>query len=65
LVATGAVEFAEVLVHRDTGRSRGFGFVTFQNKSDAEAAVREMNNQDLDGRQIRVDFASERGSGGS
>lgn len=41
-------------VHRETGRSRGFGFVTFGTSQEAEAAVASMNEQELDGRRIRV-----------
>jgi len=52
---------------RESGRSRGFGFVTFSEEANAEAAVQGMNDQDLDGRRIRVDKASQRpdrGQGG-
>ncbi|BAE56344.1 unnamed protein product [Aspergillus oryzae RIB40] len=56
----GAVEEAIVVKDRDTGRSRGFGFVRFSSEADAEAAAHEMNNQEFDGRTIRVDKASER-----
>ena len=67
---------------RDTGRSRGFGFVRYGQESDADAAISSMNNIEyvvlttsiypwvpanshrFDGRTIRVDKASERGSGG-
>lgn len=42
------------MVNRETGRSRGFGFVTFGSAQEAEAAVANMNEQDLDGRRIRV-----------
>lgn len=60
----GAVEEAVVVKDRDTGRSRGFGFVRFGQDADAEAAITAMNNVEFDGRTIRVDRASERGSGG-
>jgi len=60
----GAVEEAVVVKDRDTGRSRGFGFVRYSQESDAEAAITAMNNIEFDGRTIRVDKASERGSGG-
>ncbi|EPE27204.1 RNA-binding, RBD [Glarea lozoyensis ATCC 20868] len=60
----GAVEEAVVVKDRDTGRSRGFGFVRYGQESDAEAAITAMNNIEFDGRTIRVDKASERGSGG-
>jgi len=60
----GAVEEAVVVKDRDTGRSRGFGFVRYSQEADAEAAITAMNNIEFDGRTIRVDKASERGSGG-
>jgi len=60
----GAVEEAVVVKDRDTGRSRGFGFVRFGQESDADAAIQAMNNIEFDGRTIRVDKASERGAGG-
>ncbi|KAI5797611.1 putative glycine-rich RNA-binding protein [Geopyxis carbonaria] len=60
----GAVEEAVVVKDRDTGRSRGFGFVRYTNPEDANSAMEQMNNQEFDGRTIRVDIASERGSGG-
>jgi len=54
---------AQVVVDRNTGRSRGFGFVTFQNEGDAFAARDAWNGKELDGREIRVDVASERSEG--
>lgn len=49
---------------RDTGRSRGFGFVTFSSQAEAEAAIGGLNEQELDGRRIKVNLANSRGSGG-
>ena len=49
---------------RDTGRSRGFGFVTYSNGSEADAAIAGLNEQDLDGRRIKVNLANARGGGG-
>ena len=49
---------------RDTGRSRGFGFVTFSNGQEAENAIQNLNEQELDGRRIKVNLANSRGSGG-
>jgi len=49
---------------RDTGRSRGFGFVTFSSNDQAEAAISGLNEQELDGRRIKVNLANSRGSGG-
>ncbi|KAL1651314.1 putative rna recognition domain-containing protein [Diplodia seriata] len=60
----GQVEEAVVVKDRDTGRSRGFGFVRFTQDADAEAAIQSMNNVEFDGRTIRVDKASDRSSGG-
>ncbi|KAH6854432.1 hypothetical protein B0I37DRAFT_30387 [Chaetomium sp. MPI-CAGE-AT-0009] len=62
----GMVEEAVVVKDRDTGRSRGFGFVRYTNEEDAVKAIEAMNNVDFDGRQIRVDKASDTGpKGGS
>jgi len=60
----GQVEEAIVVKDRDTGRSRGFGFVRFSQDSEADAAIASMNNVEFDGRTIRVDKASERSGGG-
>lgn len=61
----GPVEEAVVVKDRDTGRSRGFGFVRFTNEADATNAMGAMNNTEFDGRVIRVDKASSKvGQGG-
>jgi RNA recognition motif-containing protein len=63
----GAVAEAKVVMDRDTGRSRGFGFVTFEDDGDATKAVEALNGSELDGRKIRVDEANSqdrRGGGG-
>ncbi|KAF3079383.1 hypothetical protein TWF569_001781 [Orbilia oligospora] len=61
----GQVEEAVVVKDRDTGRSRGFGFVRFTNEADATTAMNAMNNTEFDGRYIRVDKASSKvGQGG-
>ncbi|KAL8370308.1 hypothetical protein RB595_000611 [Gaeumannomyces hyphopodioides] len=60
----GAVEEAVVVKDRDTGRSRGFGFVRYTNEDDAQRAINAMNNVEFDGRTIRVDKASDTGPRG-
>ena len=49
---------------RETGRSRGFGFVTYGSSQEADAAIAGLNEQELDGRRIRVNLANARPSGG-
>jgi len=56
----GDVSDAVVITDRQTGRSRGFGFVTFENDSDAQDALQAMNGSMLDGRTLNVDEANER-----
>jgi len=48
---------------RETGRSRGFGFVTFSSEAEAQAVV-EQSDLELDGRRIKVNIANPRGGGG-
>ena len=60
--AFGVVEDAVVIMDRETNRSRGFGFVTFADDADAEAAVNGMNGEELDGRRLRVNKAEDRPS---
>lgn len=55
----GEIESVRVVTDRATGRSRGFGFVTFVQKEDAQNAIDQMNGTELDGRTIRCDFAQE------
>jgi RNA recognition motif-containing protein len=56
----GDISEAKVITDRNTGRSRGFGFVTFEDDSAADSAVAEMNGKDLDGRAVNVSEAKER-----
>ncbi|KAH6809069.1 glycine-rich RNA-binding protein 4 [Perilla frutescens var. frutescens] len=56
----GEVTEARIINDRDTGRSRGFGFVNFASDESASTALSAMDGQDLDGRNIRVSFAQER-----
>lgn len=60
----GVVEEAVVVKDRDTGRSRGFGFVRYASEDEAHKAISEMNNVEFDGRTIRVDKASDNGPRG-
>jgi len=60
----GNVLDAVVMRDRETGRSRGFGFVSYSTAQEAELAINSMNEQDLEGRRIKVNLANARGSGG-
>ncbi|KAH9603696.1 hypothetical protein KSS87_007447, partial [Heliosperma pusillum] len=60
----GDVTEAKIINDRETGRSRGFGFVTFGSEDAMNAAIEGMNGQDLDGRQITVNQAQSRSGGG-
>lgn len=56
----GAVSRAQVITDRETGRSRGFGFVEMDSDSDAQRAIEELDGSDYGGRQINVNVARER-----
>jgi cold-inducible RNA-binding protein len=56
----GTVTEAKVIQDRQTGRSRGFGFVTFENNEEGQAAIEKMDGARLDGRNIRVNEAQDR-----
>ncbi|XP_061947314.1 glycine-rich RNA-binding protein GRP1A-like [Populus nigra] len=60
----GEIIDSKIINDRETGRSRGFGFVTFNNEKAMRDAIDGMNGQDLDGRNITVNEAQSRGSGG-
>ncbi len=56
----GTVASAKVVTDRETNRSRGFGFVEYENDAEGDAAVEKLNNSELDGRQITVSEARPR-----
>jgi len=62
--AVGSVESASVVTDRDTGRSRGFGFVEMATAEEANEAVSRLNGTQLDGRQIKVEIAKGPTGGG-
>ena len=67
--AHGAVQSAQVIMDRDTGRSKGFGFVEMGNDQEAQAAIQALNGKQIDGRSLTVNEAKPRenrgGGGGS
>ena len=56
----GEIEEATVITDRGSGRSRGFGFVTFEDDEAADKAISALNDSEIDGRTIKVDVAKER-----
>jgi cold-inducible RNA-binding protein len=66
--AYGNVESARVIMDRETGRSKGFGFVEMSNDEEAQAAISALNGQECDGRDLTVNEArpreDRRGGGG-
>ncbi len=56
----GTVESAEVVIDRNTSRSRGFGFVEMGNDNEAKAAIEALDGKDLDGRPLKVNEAKPR-----
>nr|AAF31402.1 putative glycine-rich RNA binding protein 1 [Catharanthus roseus] len=60
----GEVLESKIINDRETGRSRGFGFVTFGDEKSMKDAIEGMNGQTLDGRNVTVNEAQSRGSGG-
>ena len=56
----GTVESANVVEDRDTGRSRGFGFVEMSSKEEGQAAIEQFNGKDLNGRNLTVNEARPR-----
>jgi cold-inducible RNA-binding protein len=62
--AHGTVQSAEVISDRETGRSRGFGFVEMDSQESMETAIRALNETDVQGRALTVNEARERTEGG-
>ena len=58
--AFGTVQSANIVEDRDTGRSRGFGFVEMSTKSEAEEAISGLNGKEVDGRSLTVNEAKPR-----
>lgn len=56
----GEVTSAQVITDRDTGRSRGFGFVEMKSSDQAGDAISALNGRELDGRQLKVNIARPR-----
>ncbi len=56
----GDVSSVKILSDRETGRSRGFGFVEMPNQSEGEAAIAQLNGKELDGRTLRINEARPR-----
>jgi cold-inducible RNA-binding protein len=62
--AYGTVGSAKVIMDRETGKSRGFGFVEFPTDSDAQAAIKALDGGSLEGRQLTVKVAEDKPKGG-
>jgi cold-inducible RNA-binding protein len=62
-LAHGAVQSAQVIMDRDTGRSKGFGFVEMGNDQEAQAAIAALNGKDTNGRALKVNEAKPREGG--
>ena len=60
----GQVESAQVIMDRDTGRSKGFGFVEMRTEQEAQAAIAALNGQDHGGRPLTVNEARPKTEGG-
>src|SRR5271167_2967781 len=62
--AHGAVQSAQVIMDRDTGRSKGFGFVEMKTDQEAQAAIAALNGKEVDGRALTVNEARPKTEGG-
>jgi len=62
--AFGEISEARVVTDMDTGRSRGYGFVTFADSEAADRAISELDGKELDGREVKVNEATARPHGG-
>src|SRR5262245_44498253 len=62
--AHGTVQSAQVIMDRDTGRSKGFGFVEMGSHQEAQAAIAALNGKEVDGRSLTVNEAKPRTEGG-
>jgi len=62
--AYGSVDSAKVIMDRETGRSRGFGFVEMSDNGAAQSAIEGLNDRDMGGRSLRVNEAKPRTNGG-
>jgi len=60
----GTVERVNIITDRDTGRSRGFGFVEMVDSAQADAAIAALNGREIDGRALNVNEARPKASGG-
>lgn len=56
----GAVDSAKIITDRDTGRSKGFGFIEMPNNEEAQAAVSALDGKEVDGRNLKVNEAKPR-----
>src|SRR5438874_12301733 len=62
--AHGAVQSAQVIMDRDTGRSKGFGFVEMGSDQEAQAAISALNGKEVEGRALTVNEARPKTEGG-